>query len=203
MGDTSTAAPAITPPGPALTAEARQAIQAANRRAGKVMRAAKIAAFNGWTIGLFAALCVPFAPFSLTALIMAVGLGLVSVNEFRGRRLIRQFDQRGPLLLGWNQVGFIVLLVGYCLWQIYATLSETSRYAAYLEQYPELTTTLGPIEDLIKYVTLAVYGAVLAFAVIVQGINALYYFTRRKHMKAYLDQTEGWIIELQRFSSAA
>ena len=186
-----------------LTAEAREALAAANRRAAKVLRAAKIAAFNGWTIGVFAVLCVPFALFSITALVMAVGLGVVSYNEFRGRRLIRQFDLRGPRLLGWNQVGFVSLIACYCLWQIFRALIGPGHYAADLAQHPELATLVGPYEDLIKYFTLLVYATVLTLTAILQGFNALYYFTRRKHLQAYLDQTEGWIIELQRFSSAA
>ena len=44
---------------------------------------------------------------------------------------------------------------------------------------------------------LALYGSVIALSVIFQGGNALYYFTRRKHVEAYVAETPAWIRDLQ------
>ncbi len=44
-----------------LTREHQQQMADADKRVGKVRRAAKAAAFNGWSIGIFAALSMPFA----------------------------------------------------------------------------------------------------------------------------------------------
>jgi hypothetical protein len=34
--------------------------------------------------------------------------------------------------------------------------------------------------------------------VVFQGVNAIYYFTRRRHVEAYIAQTPEWIRDLQR-----
>jgi hypothetical protein len=49
---------------PSLTPEQRAALEDARQRAKGILSAAKVAAFNGWTIGFFAVLT---AVFGLTA----------------------------------------------------------------------------------------------------------------------------------------
>ncbi len=70
-----------------------------------------------------------------------------------------------------------------------------------LDDYPELRQ-LGPSFDLISdfyvEISLAVYGIVLVVSVLYQGGNALYYFTRRRLVIAYVNETEPWVIKLQR-----
>lgn len=173
----------------------------ANRSARKVLGAAKVATFNGWTIGVFAALCLPFAIFGdFTSLVIGLGLGAVAWNEFRGRTLIRQFNMRGPRTLGWNQLALLGLLIGYCLWQIRVGLAGTDPYQEVLQSTPELGSMLGGIEHLQKVLTLAVYGSIIALSLVFQGLNAVYYFSRARLMRAYLTQTPAWILEVQRES---
>jgi hypothetical protein len=45
------------------------------------------------------------------------------------------------------------------------------------------------------------YGLVLVGSVLMQGLTALYYFTRARHMRAYLRDTPPWVVELQRRSA--
>ena len=184
-----------------LTPEHQRALVEANQRGQKVMAAGKMAAFNGWTSGIFAALTLPFALFSLTALVVGAGLALVAWNEFRGRKLLLHFDRGGPRVLGWNQIGFMALLIGYGLWGIYAAFTGPNPYADQIKAMPELEQMLGPIDELHLLLAVAVYGCVIVFSMIFQGLNALYYFTRRKHLDAYLDQTPSWIVDLQKFSA--
>lgn len=179
------------------------ALIAANERIRKVHNAAKVAAFNGWTAVVFAALCLPFAVFVVTALVMGMALAIVAWNEFRGRTMLRQFDRRGPILLGWNQIGFMGLLIAYCTWQIYANLTGVDPVEKHLESYPELATMLGPIDQLHTILVLGVYGGAMIFSIIYQGLNAWYYFSRARYLATYLDQTEPWIINLQRLSAVA
>ena len=194
------AAPAA--PGP-LTADQQSELADAGRRARKATGAAKVAAFNGWCTAVFAGLCAPFAAFSLTALVLGLGLGVIAYNEFRGRRLIRAFDLRGPRLLGWNQVGLMALVVLYSVAQLHAGLTGPNPYAAQLSAEPQLAEMLGPIEDLQRLLVLAVYGTVVALTILFQGANAVYYFTRAKHIRNYLAQTPGWVVELQRHVTAS
>ena len=87
----------------------------ADRSARKVLGAAKVARFNGWTIGGFAALGLLSGLSSMTVLTVGLGLAIVAWNELRGRKMLLRFDPRGPRLLGRNQLGLMALLVGYGL----------------------------------------------------------------------------------------
>lgn len=132
----------------------------------------------------------------MTTLVVGIGLAIVAYNEFRGRKHLLAFDLRGPRLLGGNQLGFFGLLTGYSLWKIHAALSGPNPYQDQLSM-------LGSVGDLYTVVVVAVYVGVILFSLIFQGFTALYYFTRHKHLKNYLEQTSPWIIDLQRYSTAA
>ncbi len=178
-----------------LTLEQRLELSEANERARKFLGAVKVATFNGWTIGVFAAFGVLFGIFSVTALVMGIGLGLVARNEFRGRKLLRQFDPLGPRLLGRNQLGLMGLIIVYCLWSMYQATSHP------LSEIPGLEA-LAEYGDLITTLTLAVYGVVIFVTALVQGLNARYYFARTQRVKDYVRETPGWIVEIQRSTSA-
>ena len=47
----------------------------------------------------------------LASALVTAGLSLVTYNEFQGRRRLLSFDQSGPRLLGWNQIGFLALIL--------------------------------------------------------------------------------------------
>ncbi|MBC7856409.1 MAG: hypothetical protein IAF94_23510 [Pirellulaceae bacterium] len=70
-----------------------------------------------------------------------------------------------------------------------------------IAQHPELQQALGSMEEfqqLYQLVILAIYGAVIALSAVFQGFNAFYYFTRLSHIQAYVRETPGWILEMQR-----
>jgi hypothetical protein len=190
-------APAYATPEEPISPQQRQELAEANRRARKALKPAKVAAFNGWITATIAVMALPFALFSASSLIVEVGLAVVAYNEFRGRDLIRQFDSSGLRMLGFNQLGFLSLLIGYSLWSMYLAVAGPSP----LEAYAELESSLGPLGDLVTTITLAVYGCVIFFSLIFQGLNAAYYFRCEKHLAAYLDQTPAWIVDLQRCSA--
>jgi hypothetical protein len=182
--------------GTPLTSEQRQELSDANERARKVLRAANVAAFNGWTIGIFAAVGILFGIVSITALVMGVGMALVARNEFRGRNLLRQFDSLGPRFLGRNQLGFMALIIAYCLWSMYQAVSNP------ITEIQGLETIADAYGSLVTELTLVVYGGVIALTVLFQGLNARYYFTRTQHVEEYRRETPGWIVEIQRSTSA-
>ena len=178
--------------GAPLTPQQREELAEANQRAKKLLGAAKVAAFNGWTIGVFAAVSLLFGIFSMTALVMGVGMAVVARNEFRGRMMLRRFDADGPGLLGRNQLGFMALIIVYCLWSMYQTLSNPITEIAGLE------AIAGSVGDLVTNLTLAVYGGMIVLTAVFQGLNARYYFARVKRMEHYLDKTPEWIVDIQR-----
>lgn len=175
-----------------LSPDQKEALDDARKRAAGFLGAAKVATFNGWSIGVFAAITIPFGITSLTALVLGVGMAVVARNEFKGRGLIRRIDPAGPRLLGRNQLGFMGLIIAYCLW---------SMYGAYAHPDPQIQQQLdlvGISADTVRQFTLLVYVGVIALTLVFQGLNARYYFARVRRIEAYLRRTPEWIVELQR-----
>jgi len=195
---TATIAPASDGP---LTQEHRHELALANERAKKVRKAAGVATFNGWATGIFAALSAPFALFSIAGFLITVGLSVIAYNEFQGRKRLLRFDPSAPVLLGWNQVGLMTLIIVYCLWMLFVSCASAGPFAAQVETNPELADAAGSLnqfDQLYKGIAAIVYGTVIVLTVIFQGLNALYYFTRCKHVKAYVQETPEWVLDIQR-----
>ena len=76
-------------------------------------------------------------------------------------------------------------------------LTGPNPYAEYIATTPELADILGPIDELHKPLILGVYGLIIVLSLIFQGGTACYYFTRKRHLQAYLDQTPDWVIQCQ------
>ena len=70
-----------------------------------------------------------------------------------------------------------------------------------LADYPELRQ-LGNLQETIGnlyvQITLALYGSVFLGSVLFQGGNALYYFSRERLVREYVNDTEPWVIDLQK-----
>jgi hypothetical protein len=197
---TATVVPVLNGP---LTSECRQELSLANGRAKKIRKACSVAAFNGWVTAIFAACSAPFALFGIDGFVVTVGLILVAYNEFQGRKQLLQFNPAAASRLGWNQVGFLVLIVLYCVWMMFTGLSGDGPFAAELAAKPELAEALGSLDEfdaLYRFLVILIYGTVIVLSVIFQGLNAFYYFTRRKHVEAYLAATPEWVLEVQRLN---
>jgi len=185
--------PGATAPGPLSPQDIREVAEA-QRRGRKVLKAAGVAAFNGWACAIVAALAVPFALGSIPAALTALALGAVARNEFRGRKMLLRFDPRGPRLLGWNQIGLLAVIVLYCLWHIYDGLTGPTL----ADQHPDLKLVLGSLASLERNLTLGLYGSIIVVSAIAQGLTARYYFSRLTHLRGYLGQTPPWIVDLHR-----
>ena len=108
-------------------------------------------------------------------------------------------------MLGWNQVGFLAMIIVYCLWMMFAGLTSEGPFAAEIAAKPELAQVLDSVDGLdqmYKLVILAVYGSVIVLSVIFQGWNAYYYFSRRKHVEQYVCETPSWVIDVQRATAS-
>ncbi len=182
----------VEAPGP-LTPEQRQELADAKDRAKPLMGAARWAAFNAWSIGIFAALTIIFGLFSFTAIALGVGLAVVTWNEFRGRRLLVSFDPAGPRLLGRNQLGLMALVVVYALWSIYRVRTHPDADLAQMDQILG-----GDTSGLVASLTTILYLAVIAATGLGQGFMARYYFKRGPMVEAYVRDTPDWVLDLQR-----
>lgn len=175
-----------------LSPEQREELAVATDRRKKILTAAKVATFNGWTLGAIGALSILVGLFSQTGFIVGVALVIVARNEFRGRGLIRQLEPRGAMLLAKNQIGLIGIIIAYCLWSMYITVANPSGETTEWEELVGLPP--GLVTDL----TLTVYGVVIVLTLLFQGLNARYYFLRVQQLKDYLEQTPRWVVDMQR-----
>ena len=136
----------------------------------------------------------------------ALGSGAIACNEFRGRRRLLQFDPRGATLLGWNQLALLALVVIYSACMLQSGLTGPSPLAAELQSQPELTDALGSLEEFegaYRLLVVAVYGTVILLSCVFQGLNAVYYFSRRKHILAYLRDTADWVLQVQQLTASS
>lgn len=183
-----------------LTAAHRRELELAHGRAKVIRRAAGVAAFNGWTMAILAVLSIPFAFGSVSGALATVALSVVTLQEFRGRKRLLRFEPSAATLLGWNQVALLVTICFYCMWSLYTSLNSANSISAELEAYSNLDSSLGSlqgIDTLARQVTIVLYGTVIALSCGFQGLNAVYYFTRRKHIESYVADTPAWVRELQ------
>jgi len=175
-----------------LTPELRVELVEAKERARSFLGAAKVAAFNGWSIGFFAAVSILFGLiFGPTSFLVGVGLAIVARNEFVGRTRLRSFDPSGLELLWRNQVGFMALIIAYCVWSIFRSFARPES------EISELTQQLGAT-GLVQAATLIVYTVVIVVTGIFQGLNAYYYFVRVARIREYVRDTPPWVLDLQR-----
>ena len=176
-----------------LTPEQEQELHDAKARVASFLGAAKVAAFNGWTVGFFAVVSILFGFFSLTSFLVGVGLAVVARNEFVGRGRLRALEPRGLELLWRNQLGFMALIVTYCVWSMYRTVALPDP------RMKELTELLGEgTDELLQSLTLTVYATVIVVTAIFQGLNARYYYIRVTRIRDYVRETPTWVVDLQR-----
>ncbi|HUO08261.1 MAG TPA: hypothetical protein VM008_08185 [Phycisphaerae bacterium] len=172
--------------------------QSALQRGKKVRRAITVAATDAWLTAIFAGLTLLCSIFSLTGLILGIALAFIAFNSFRGLRGLKRFDLSAPKLLALNQLTLIAILTLYALYSIWAGRNGDPELARAVAGNAAVEGSLGNLNQLLWYITLAVYGTLIFATLVAQGGAALYYITRRKHLEAYLSQTPPWIIALQK-----
>lgn len=159
-------------------------------------RAISVARFGGWTTGFFAFVSAVFLVFGVDAraIMVTVGLAIVSYNEFRGARLLSRLDRQAPNLLAWNQVGFAAVLVVYCAWSLWYHLTTTSQSSQLLESMGG--ADWGWVSELERTLYLAMYGSIAALSIIFQGGTALFYRRRNTMIDSYVRKTPGWVLTM-------
>jgi hypothetical protein len=195
---------ALPPPLPAgvaapqLSPENLHQLHLARTAMRKVRRAAAVATIDGWTIGTFGVLTALVGLFDVTGVVMGLGMVAIACVELRGAARLRRLEAPAAAALGWNQIALGTLLLAYAVWRLTVVMRGGGEYAAIAASDPQIGRMLEPFEGLTRLVLQTVYGTLIAVAVFGQGSMALYYFTRRAHVRSYLSQTPPWIIEMQR-----
>ncbi len=186
-----------------------RAVAAAAARTQPIRKAARVAAFNGWSLALMAALSAPFALFSVDGLLVFAGLAIFAFNEFRGRKRLLAFEPAATTMLGWNQLGLLAMITLYCLWALYSNLLGSNSLEAQLKASPELGAAFGSLgnmdgfDGLYRQIVIVLYVSVIGLSALFQGANALYYFTRRAVVEDYVRETPEWVREIQRAAGSS
>lgn len=176
-------------PEPLSTAD-RAALEAAAKEAHTLLRPARVATVNGWTIAVFGGLSLLWALTLGGGLLVAVALLGVAWNEFRGRDRLRALDPEGARILGWNQCLLAAVVATYCGFAI------ASARAAPDPSLAELREAVGISTDVVAQLTTLVYGAVIVVVVVAQGLLARWHFARGPRIEAFLRDTPDWIVDV-------
>jgi len=188
--------PISSAPGP-LSAEHLNQISDARKRAKKILRAAGMAAFSGWSMAIFAALTLAFAFMSdWSAWAIGIGLAACAATELRGCALLRKMEPRGALVLGWNQVFLAVLITAYALWSLYSTSKNPALGAMVRGTGDPQIDAMA--KELTTVVTWALYGTMAVVGLVVPGLTAIYYFTRAPLVTKFRRETPEWVMEVIR-----
>jgi hypothetical protein len=186
------------PTAPVLSEEHLRQLAAARKAARKLRRAIAVASFDGWTVGVFGALTLLTGLTDPSGLLMGAGMAAVAFVELRGAGRLRRLETGVTRTLGFNQLALAAIMIAYAVWRLHIEMSGVSPYQAYKSADPQLARMLQPIENLTHFIALVLYGAMIGVALFAQGGLALFYFTRGKHIDAYLAKTPAWIVAMQR-----
>ncbi len=191
------AAPAPAAYGPPLSTEHVRDLTAARHGAKRIRRTVRVATFDGWTVGVFGALTLLCGMFTAPGWVLGGGMLVIACVELRAVEGLKLLDPAAARRLGWNQIALGALLLGYALWSLYGAWFGPGALASTIAQAPEAAGMLAPYEGMLRLINIAIYVGLALIAIFAQGGAAVYYFTREKHVRAYRDQTPGWIIDFQ------
>ncbi len=191
------AGPAAAPSGLDLAV-----VEEASRTYRPVKRAAFIAIVSAIVTLIIGILAFPFVLIwpSLSSAFIILGILFVGIMEFKGHKKLKEADPGASRRLALNQLTFLGLITVYCVWQMLtfstAELKEAAlspEFRAQAKDLPGITEEIDQYID--QYGMLVVcgfYGLVIVASIGFQGGLALYYYTRRKAVDAFLRQTPLW-----------
>lgn len=181
-----------------LSAEHVRELHDARQRAKRIRRCITVATFDGWAVGVFGALTLLFGVFSVVGWALGGGMCAIAYVELSTTDALKRLDPKASHRLGWNQLALAALLLGYASWSLYGVWFGPDPLASTIAAAPETAAMLAPYSSIARLISAAVYVALAGVAIFAQGGTALYHFTREKHIRAYREQTPGWIVEFQR-----
>lgn len=180
---------------PGLSSEQVEMIALAQRHARPIFRAARVAAFSGWTSAVLAGLTLLTGLGSLSAMALGLALGVIAIVELRGGAGLRRFDSSAPRRLGLNQIALFGVLCVYCGWNIIDTLQGPNPYAEYMTAGADVANMVRPIARLHTTIMVAFYGLVIGGSAVAQGCGAFYYFTRASRLADFMAMTPPWTVQ--------
>jgi hypothetical protein len=197
--DVTSSAPQPPPAAPTLSpAQVQQQFAAAHLAATKVRRAAGVATGDGWMIAVFGGLTFLFGlSGDLSGLLLGGAMCAIAFIEIEGAKRIRRLDPTVAKRLAYNQLALAAVLICYSLWSLHQ--ASTGGLSAELKAHEQELGAMGKeADDIVKLAYRILYFTLIAVAIFAQGGMALYYFSREKYIRRYVEQTPSWILEMQR-----
>ncbi len=176
-------------PGSPLTEADFLAVRLAEKRHRSIKFAARVAALSAVsTLGIAAiSLIITILYFGFWSVVVTIGLTVIGVVEFRAHRALLRIDPAACRTLALNQLAFFALIAVYCLWQM-ITFSINDLPADYRQPITDVYGR-GSLPMLVNGFYLLVIVLSLAYC----GGLALYYYTRRRHVEAFVRETPDWV----------
>lgn len=196
----------MAPVAPVLSTDQLREIEDARGRWGRVRRVVTVSRAStgllGFTAGIFLLIGIGSPEYAVLGMLLA---GVAAV-EYLGGEKLRKADPRGAVLLAWNQALLIGLAGVYCFYKGFVEPppppSELEQlFGSAMVQDGLRQWRIQGTEALVqnKEPMRKLMWAVSALGVLLtQGVLALYYFSRRRVVEAYLRATPAWVVEVQR-----
>jgi hypothetical protein len=188
------------PPPPQISAEHLRQLQEAKRRMGKIRRAVGAATWDGGTLVVFGFMTFVLGMGDGVSMVLGAGLMAIGAVELYAGRRLKRLELPAVGMLFWNQIALGSVLMIYAIWRVFDTLHNPGN-SAFAQQAAAAGLTGSDVQGIVgleQSVTLLVYYSLMTIAVFGQGSMALFYFTRRKHLRKYLAETPEWITGMQR-----
>lgn len=182
----------------ALTPEQLGDLMAARRVHRAVRRACAVASGDGWTTAAFGGLTAVASLGSWPTLLLGLGMVVLGWRQVRFAGRLKQLDPEAPACLAATTLMTASLLAAYAAFNLVRGLRDPRAFFGDVTNDPMVSDLLGNVDGLMKLVIVALYGMMLAIAVVGGLATAWYYRSRRKHLLAYLHDTPAWILQLQR-----
>jgi len=187
-----------------LSAEDFAQLARAGARLRALRRAVLLARLHGIGLLALALFSLPFALFEpeLWWLVLVSCGGAAA--EWRGARLLRAFDARGPRWLGAHQLLLFGLVALYCAFGIQRAVTAPSFSTEVASVHPALADALGDgadaggeqiaelIDGTYRAAMIGFYCVLLFVSALYQGACAGYHFTRAAVLRAYRNDTPPW-----------
>jgi hypothetical protein len=191
-------------PGAGLTPEQLRQLAEARRLSAKIRRAVTYAYFDFVGLAGFALLTLAGSAFSFSwpGFLLGIAMAVVALVEFRGARDLSRLDERAPQRLALNQICLGAALFLYAMFSLWWGLRHPEYFSGLLasQMPPDVggSSMVASINDLTRTIVTALYGALAAVAIFVQGGTALFYLSRQAYLRRYLATTPPWIVQAQR-----
>jgi hypothetical protein len=184
-----------------LAADIPQQLASAKIAWTKLRRMCAYAAFDGWSLvvlGLLSVFCGGYG--SATGLLLSFTLVGTGAFEVRSVRRLRRLDPAAIRRLANNQLVLAGALIFYAVAGLVQSRSGGGGVlSGDIEQALAQAGAAGSdATDQISSLMTILYSGLIAFALLVQGGTARYYFSRGKYLQAYIEATPQWIQQMQR-----